>query len=291
MTGYGRSSRETPWGRLVIEIHSVNKKFLDLSIYLPKDLLRFDIEIRKWLSEQIERGQVSVRANLQIDVQGRKAFDAKLKELQTTKRAWEEIASHLGFDPRQDIDLKFLVDQAQAESPLASDLDEHVMRHQLKEGIEEALEKFISMKEEEGRALADDMEKRLSEITPLLKKTEEKKEGALAHYQAKLRERLQEVGPLTSDVEGRLHREIALLAEKADITEEVVRANSHIRQFQHHLKTAERAIGRTLDFLLQEMNREINTLAAKSLDIEISGFVVKMKSELEKIREQVQNIE
>lgn len=291
MTGYGRSSRETPFGRLVVEIHSVNRKMLDLSIYLPKDLLRFDIEIRKWVMGRLERGQVSVRVAFQLETSGAKALESTLNQLQSTKQTWDRIATQLGFDPHREIDLKFLVDQVQAASPLASEVDDTSMKQVLKGGVAAALEHLILMKGEEGKALVEDMQKRLNQISHLLKGVESKKERALTHYQAKLRERLEEIGPLTSDVEERLYREVALLAEKADITEEIVRANSHIQQFQLHLNTAEKAVGRTLDFLLQEMNREINTLAAKSMDSEISGSVVKMKSELEKIREQVQNIE
>lgn len=291
MTAYGRFSQQTPFGRLVVEIHSVNRKMLDLSIYLPKDFLRFEVEIRKWLMTQLERGQVTVRMTLQHDGVGERIYEDTLKQLQTIKAGWDQIASELGLDPKKEIDLKFLVDQMQAFSPIEQENDDTAVREALKDAVCGALKELMRMKELEGKVLADDMQGRLSLIQNTLKAIEAKKEGPLLRYQQKIRERLQEVGPLTSEVEDRVHREIALLAEKADVTEEIVRANSHIQQFHMHLKTAEKAIGRTLDFLVQEMNREANTLAAKSMEAEISLAVVNIKSELEKIREQVQNIE
>lgn len=291
MTAYGRFSKEMPFGRLVVEIHSVNRKMLDLSIYLPKDFLCFEIEVRKWLMTQLERGQVTVRITFQHNGVGATIDQDALRQLQTIKAGWEKIASKLGFDPKKEIDLKFLVDQMQVVSLVDQENDDTAVREALKDAVFGALKELMRMKELEGKVLADDMQGRLSLIQNLLKKIETKKERPLLRYQQKIRERLQEVGPLTGEVEDRVHREIALLAEKADVTEEIVRANSHIEQFHIHLKTAEKAIGRTLDFLVQEMNREANTLAAKSMETEISLAAVNIKSELEKIREQVQNIE
>ncbi|MBS0652048.1 MAG: YicC family protein [Verrucomicrobia bacterium] len=291
MTAYGRFSKEAPFGRLVVEIHSVNRKMLDLSIYLPKDFLRFEVEVRKWLMTQLERGQVTVRISLQHDGGGERIYEDTLRQLHTIKAGWDKIASMLGLDPKKEVDLKFLVDQMQAFNPIEQEKDDEAIREALKDAVFGALNELMRMKEHEGKVLAADMEGRLSLVQSTLQSIEAKKEGPLLRYQQKIRERLQEIGPLTSEVEDRVHREIALLAEKADVTEEIVRANSHIQQFQTHLKTAEKAIGRTLDFLVQEMNREANTLAAKSMETEISLAVVNIKSELEKIREQVQNIE
>lgn len=291
MTAYGRFSQEAPFGRLVVEIHSVNRKMLDLSIYLPKDFLRFEVEVRKWLMTQLERGQVTVRISLQHDGGGERIYEDTLRQLQTIKAGWDTIASKLGLDPKKEVDLKFLVDQMQAFNPIEQEKDDDAIRKSLKDAVFGALQELMRMKEQEGKVLADDIQGRLSIVQNTLQSIEAKKEGPLLRYQQKIRERLQEIGPLTSEVEDRVHREIALLAEKSDVTEEIVRANSHIQQFQTHLKTAEKAIGRTLDFLVQEMNREANTLAAKSMETEISLAVVNIKSELEKIREQVQNIE
>lgn len=291
MTAYGRFSKQTPFGRFVVEIHSVNRKMLDLSIYLPKDYLRFEIEIRKWVMAHLERGQVTVRISLQHDEDGQRGYEERLRHLQMIKAGWDQIAVKLGLDPRTEVDLKFLVEQMQACSFSENQTDDAEIRAALKEVVLGALQELLRMKVLEAEVLVADIQARLSAVHNMLNLIEAKKEAPLVRFQQKIRERLQEIGPMTSDVEDRVHREIALMAEKADVTEEIVRANSHIQQFQMHLKTAEKAIGRTLDFLVQEMNREVNTLAAKSMETEISLAVVNIKSELEKIREQVQNIE
>lgn len=291
MTAYGRVSQETPFGRLIAEVHSVNRKTLDMAIYLPKDLLRFEVEIRKWVMTELERGQVTVRIHLQQEGMGERLFADTLKQLKSIQGSWIAIAQELGLDPKQEIDLKFLVDQMQTVSALDQEKDDSLIKDKLKLAIFGALNPLMQMKEQEGRTLAADIENRLELIQQLLKTIEAKKEEPLKRYQQKIRERLQELGPLTAELDERIHREIALLAEKCDVTEEIVRAHSHIQQFHTHLKTADKAIGRTLDFLTQEMNRETNTLAAKSMDTEISSLVVQIKSELDKIREQVQNIE
>jgi uncharacterized protein (TIGR00255 family) len=291
MTAYSRASVNSPLGRLVIEIHSVNRKLLDMSLYLPKDLLRFDIEIRKWLNYFLERGQVTLRLSLQSEGIGQKLFSNYSLQLKALKEGWEKLARELGYDPQKTVDLPFLVSQLQIAPPTESQEDEEAVKTSLKAGVDIALQELMQMKEAEGKTLALDIQKRLTIIQESIAAVELKKEFPLVHYRKKLMERLQEIGHLHGEAEERIIREVALLAEKMDVTEELVRLHTHIEQFHHHLFSHERAIGRTLDFLTQEMHREINTLGAKSADSETSLYVVKIKSELDKIREQVQNIE
>lgn len=290
MTAYGRTNKTTPFGRLSIEIHSVNRKMLDMNIYLPKDLLRFDVDIRKWLSSEIERGQVTVRVLLQQDEMGGPAFQTQGAQLKMLKANWEKLASDLGCDPKS-VDLRFLVDQLHAASPNMPLEMEGPFRDVLQATLKEALVELMGMKRQEGKALKEEIEKRLNIILDAIKQVEARKEAPLAKYRQKIKERLQETAGIAHDLEDKIAREVALLAEKMDVTEEVVRLYSHLEQFHSHLASGERSVGRTLDFLVQEMNREINTLSAKSADTEVSTLVVKMKGELEKIREQVQNIE
>ncbi len=291
MTAYGRCSGQTPFGRFVVEIHSVNRKMLDMAVYLPKEMLRFEVEVRKCLMAHLERGQVTVRIVLQREGMDEGVCANTLKQLQAVKAGWDQIAVQLGLDPKKEVGLKFLVDQVQSMGAVQEEKEEELFRGPLQEAVMGALDQFMRMKVQEGKALAADIAARLTSIRQILVVVEGKKEGLLGRYRQKIRERLQDVGPFTPEVEERIHREVALLAEKADITEEIVRAYSHLQQFQAHLDTADKAIGRTLDFLAQEINREVNTLASKSLDTEVSLLVVQIKSELEKIREQVQNIE
>lgn len=292
MTAYSRASTQSPFGRLVVEIHSVNRKMLDLSIYAPKDFLRFDIDMRKTLSRSLERGQVTLRLTVQSEGFSSKLFSTYASQLKILKEGWDKLAKELGYDPARTVDLPFLTSQMQSvPSGEGSREEEEEIRSALLELIETALHDLMQMKEKEGSILALDIQKRLKQIEESIAAIEHKKELPLVHYQKKLTDRLREIGHPSAEVEERVAREIALLCDKMDVTEELVRLSSHIAQFRSHLLSQEKAVGRTLDFLTQEMQREINTLGAKSSDNEISSYVVKMKSELDKIREQVQNIE
>jgi uncharacterized protein (TIGR00255 family) len=291
MTAYSRASVSSPLGRLVIEIHSVNRKMLDMSLYLPKDLLRFDIEMRKWLSQFLERGQVTLRLALQSEGVSGKLMSSYSVQLKALKEGWEKLARELGYDSAKMVDLSFLVSQLQTLPSSESKEEEETLKASLKEAVDTALQELMQMKETEGKTLALDIQKRLKIIEENVAAVELKKEVPLVHYRKKLIERLKEVGHLHGEAEERIAREVALLADKMDVTEELVRLRAHIEQFRQHLFSQEKAVGRTLDFLTQEMHREINTLGSKSADSEISLYVVKIKSELDKIREQVQNIE
>jgi uncharacterized protein (TIGR00255 family) len=291
MTAYSRVSASSELGRFVIEIHSVNRKMLDMSLYLPKDLFRFDIEIRKWLSQYLERGQITLRLALQSESVSNKLFSMYSIQLKVLKEEWDKLAYELGYDPGKMVDLPFLVSQLQTISSFESTEDEQTLKTSLKEGVDRALQELMQMKEAEGKILALDIQKRLKLIEENIAAIELKKELPLIHYRKKLIDRLKEVELLHAEAEERINREIILLAEKMDITEEIVRLCTHIEQFRLRLFSQEKAVGRTLDFLTQEMHREINTLGSKSADSEISLYVVKIKSELDKIREQVQNIE
>jgi uncharacterized protein (TIGR00255 family) len=290
MTAYGRTSHATAFGRLVIEVQSVNRKMLDINVYLPKDLLRFEVDMRKWLSSDIERGQVTVRVTLQAEQTGGGLWQAQAAQLKALKGSWDTLARDLGCDP-QNVDLRFLVEQLQKTSPFQTVEEEAPMRDALEAALSETLLTLNKMKQQEGKVLGQDILKRLDLITEALKVIESRKELPLVRYQQKIRERLAEISALSPELEEKIARELALLAEKMDITEEIVRLYSHMDQLRAHLSSSSKSIGRTLDFLVQEMNREINTLGAKSADTEVSTLVVKMKGELEKIREQVQNIE
>lgn len=291
MTAYSRTSASSPLGKFVLEIHSVNRKMLDMSLYLPKDLLRFDIELRKLLGQSLERGQVTVRLTMQSDGASSKLFSHYASQLKAMKEGWEKVARDLGYDAEKMVDLKFLVAQLSAMPPPESKEDEEAILGALKGAVETGMKELLKMKEKEGAVLAADLLKRLQIIEQNAAAVEGKKEIPLEHYRKKLKEKLQEIGEAAEEHEERILREVALMAEKMDITEELVRLRTHVEHFRNYLASKEKAVGRTLDFLTQEMHREINTLGSKSVDSEISAYVVKMKSELDKIREQVQNIE
>ena len=278
MTAYGRANA----GPYTIEIHSVNRKGLELSVYVPRELLRFDIAIRKWLKKILKRGSVSVRISLEKSAEDALGLPGA-EELRGVKKHFEGVAESLWMDSGQ-LSLPFLCEQYRAAGvESACDVNED----ELKAGVEAALKQLLEMKEAEGKALATDVLKRLEE----LKSSVAFVEGASKEAPDVLRGRMEErLRVLNVDQEG-INKEIVLFAEKADITEELVRMRSHLSQFETVMKSEEQSVGRTLDFLLIEMGRELNTMASKSFQVPITDKVPLMKAEVEKIREQVQNIE
>ena len=290
MTAYGRASVPTALGKLVVEIHSVNRKMLDISLVMPKDFLCFDMDLRKFLSQYLERGQISLRITLLPEEGVVRAQIPSVEQLKSLKKAWEKIAKELGFDSRQVVNFHFLSQQAQLLGPQEQVIDGGSMRKVLLTTVETALHEMIQMKQIEGKALAKDMRSRLAAIEKILLEIQSKGKEPLNRYRQKLLERIREVAE-SDETNIRILHEVALYAEKLDITEELVRLRSHFQQFLQLLETKEKSVGRTLDFLTQEMQRESNTISAKSADTEISTLIVSVKSELEKIREQVQNIE
>lgn len=264
MTAYGRASCTTSHGKWVVELHSVNRKQLDISIQLPRDWLSFDRDIRSWIAGKIERGQLTVR----VYVPQEELIAESFERLQKLKKDWEKLAKKLGFDPKEAITLRFLTDRLEKAAAPGVLPHSDQLRKIIKKLVEEALDEFIKMKQKEGKALASDIKKRLAEIEEDVKKIEKRALETLARYRG---------------AEGS--------AEALDIAEECVRLFSHLNQFNERLKLKEKSVGRSLDFLTQEMHREINTISAKSADSEIAHLTIQVKTAVEKIREQVQNIE
>ncbi len=274
MTGFGRAVVEASLGRLIIEIQSVNRKYLEVFVSLPKEMGRFEVAVRKWVGEAVSRGQVSARVFL---IPNEKGLIPDIKLLKTLKKKWDQIAKALGTEK---VDLPFLMQYLPA-------LQEEAVRDDaLEQGVRKALQELVKMKKAEGKALAKDLDGRLKELERLIRAVEKEAPTATKKMREKLLEKIEEV---YKGGEERLLREVALFAEKVDISEEIVRFQSHLDQF-HTLLRAD-SVGRKMDFLIQEMGREVNTIGSKSMEAKISHLVVALKSELEKMREQVQNIE
>lgn len=287
MTAYGRATKKGPEGCWVVELHSVNRKMLDLNLVMAKELLRFDLDVRKQIGEQVLRGQVTARITYERDG----AFSsASVKALSDAKKSWEKIATKLGYDAKKAIDLPFLLERMPRESS-AGFIENEKVQKALKEAVAAALRELLLMKVREGDNLVKDLLMRLKEVERLVKRVEKLAPQMKESLLKKLRENVLGLFPLTKESEERFSRELAFFAEKCDVTEELTRLHSHIGQFRSTLSSKEISIGRTLDFLAQEMHREMNTIASKAADSEISQISIAMRSECEKIREQVQNIE
>jgi uncharacterized protein (TIGR00255 family) len=289
MTAYGRAHAETDAGLFLIEIHSVNRRSLDINFNLPKELLMFDMALRQRLGKEVRRGYVSVRITRE-DIKSALPVMPNgevLKELHTT---WKKCASDLGYDPNEAIPFNFLLSYALSMMP-SKDCFGEAFKKQLDKGFEKALDVFLEMKEKEGKALLEDIHPRLDSIEKKLEKIEGLIENAPKRYHDKLAKRLAELKISHEDDEDRLMRELVIFAEKVDVTEEITRLRSHVKQFREIISSDMRRVGKELDFLIQEMNREVNTIAAKSQELEITQNILSVKSEQEKIREQLQNIE
>ena len=287
MTGFGRATIETSFGKLVAEIQSVNRRYLEIFVSLPKEFGRFEHDIRTWVGEQLARGQVSVRLHLLSGPEAATELLPDLAMLQKLKLGWEKIARALGYDP-QTIDLPFLMlySPIQQKINLAEDKDLAA----IEACIKEALQNLSEMRLKEGRALAADVKKRLASMKKNLEAIKEMAPEATERMRKNLAEKMKDL-KASPELDERLLRETLLFADRVDISEEITRLGSHFSQFQGMLSSKEKTLGRKMDFLIQEMTREINTIGAKSLDANISHLVVELKSELEKIREQIQNLE
>jgi uncharacterized protein (TIGR00255 family) len=286
MTAFGRGSTDSSEGRFVVELHSVNRKGLEIQVHLPRDCLSFDIMLRKWLAPFVQRGQVALRITLQREENALLTHVVpKLKKLQS---AWSQVATDLGYDPGQVIDLRFLLERVVIEHEKP---EETAVEQGLKAAFETAVQVWQEMREVEGRALAHDIRTRIAKIETYLTDVKKNAPKAVEEYRERLTSRLKEISQDIAANEERVVREAALMAEKLDIAEEITRLHSHFDQMLKALEGAEKGVGRAMEFLVQEMHREMNTLGSKSTNLEISQLIIAMKAELEKIREQVQNIE
>lgn len=281
MTGFGRAVFDAPFGRITVEIQSVNRKYLEIFVSMPKELSRFEPEVRKWVGEAVARGQVSVRIFLNVtEVEELLPDVAMLKGL---KKGWEKVSRELGTDPKE-VTLPFLMQYLPIQGK--GDLAQDENLPPLHRCLDEALQSLLKMQKKEGKALAQDLAERLKELERMINGVEKLAPDATKKMRMKLVEKMEEA--FKGDIEERLLREVALFAERVDISEEITRFRSHVVQFKELLKGT--GVGRKMDFLIQELGREVNTIGSKSMEASISHLVVEMKSELEKMREQIQNI-
>lgn len=287
MTGYGSASVPVAGGLLGIELSSVNRRSLELHIGLPREWQLLERELATLLKEHIARGKVSVFIRYERDA-GRDAFTCNEEHLSGAFKSIESLAKHLNVDFKPDA--QFLLSMVRqlggAETlPEASAIETHVTA-----GLKEALESFLAMRMKEGEALQKDMSERIDRLESLGKEIAQTGDGRVDSYREALMARLEKLGLEIDLDDQRVLKEIALFADRCDISEELTRLDSHIAQFRELIQATE-PIGRKMDFLCQELNRELNTMGSKANAIEITRLVVDGKNLLESIREQVQNIE
>jgi len=290
MTGYGRAEAILDGQKYTVEIKSLNHRFLEISLRLPASLSALEMEIKKKIGEPLLRGKidVSIRRDVQASAENGQYLALNLPLAQNYFNLLMQLKQSLNL--QDDIRLEMIASQKDVFQMAELPQDDSVLWQGLAAVLEEALAGMMEMRRREGEVLSRDLSARLDLMTQLLSRIEAKAPQVVLEYQKRLTDRVRE---LTSGLvvdESRLSQEVAILAEKSDITEEIVRLRSHFGQFLEMLDREE-AIGRKVDFLIQEMNREVNTIGSKSSDADISKQVIEIKSELAKLREQVQNLE
>ncbi|MDI6619070.1 MAG: YicC/YloC family endoribonuclease [Clostridiales bacterium] len=288
MTGFGRGSYEENGRSFTVEIRTVNHRYADISIKLPRQLSYLEDEVRKYVLQYISRGKVDIfitqdkfreeDISVSIDDAVTSAYIKALYELRDRYKLEDDITVSVISK------LPDILNISKAEE------DKEDVWNTLKNAIHISLDELIAMRETEGKKISGDILERGKYVRSIVKKIEARSPVVVQEYKDKLAERIKEImGDVCVD-QTRLAMEVALFADRSSITEEIVRLYSHLDQLQTIISENE-PVGRKLDFLVQEINREINTIGSKASDLEITNYIVEAKSEIEKIREQIQNIE
>ena len=288
MTGYGHAQKNLHGKDITVEIKSVNHKFFDFSARTPRGYSFIEDKIRSFVKERVARGKIDVYVSI-VNVD-ETAADVVLNESLAAGyvAALRELGAKFGLI--DDISVSTVARYSDVFTVRKKTEDEDEIWADVSSVLDEAIGGFIAMREAEGVKLCDDVMSRMNSILAIVTKIEERSPQTLADYSARLRAKIEELKGDTAVDEQRLLTEIAIFADKIAVDEETVRLRSHFDQMSSMLSSGE-AVGRKLDFIVQEMNREANTIGSKAQDAEIAHMVVEIKAEIEKIREQIQNIE
>lgn len=287
MTGYGRA--EAPFGdlRVTVEVRSVNHRFCEVAARLPRSLSAYETRFRKVIQNRVARGRVDVTVNTGGDRPVKRvAVDLELARQYCD--AYRSVKAELGLTG--EVSVEAVIAARDVLTYVEPEVDPSALAEHVEGLIGKALDGLEGMRREEGATIARDVEERLRHVATALDRVAGRAPHVTAEYATRLRAR---AGALTGGLDidpVRLAQEVALYAERSDYTEEVTRIRSHLTQCEQAL-TGGGSVGRVLDFLVQELNREANTIGSKANDAEVTTAVVAVKSDLEKIREQIQNLE
>ena len=288
MTGFGRSDKKSSFGRITVELSSVNNRFLEYSFRLPRTFQPLEANLRTFIGKQIQRGKVIVSisyeppenstARFHINRAAAKSYASQLKKLQKELNLEGEVT------------ISDLVMLPEIAKPEVESLDTKTLWKAVEPVLKKGLSDFVAMRNREGSAMAADMSKRLKSMEKLVLVIEKKSKGSVKLYAKKLATRIESLTDSQKLDAGRLEQEVAYFADRSDITEECTRFRSHLKEYRSIL-TKREPVGRRINFVLQEMNREVNTIGSKSAEFGISSTVISLKEEIEKLRELVQNVE
>ena len=290
MTGYAEAYSTFSMITAEVVIRSYNSRYLDIALHLPEVCIKFEDKIKKLVKEQIVRGRIEIRISVKDEADDAIEFELDEKKALAYFKTLSRLKKNLSLE--SEISLDHFLNVRDIIKPCSKQTDPLLLWSALQGAMDEALKSLNTMRLQEGKNLAEDLNSRLFFIEDKLDIIQKQADIIPEIYRQKLTKR---IASLTSDIESldpvRLAQEAAILADKSDISEEIVRSRSHIQQFKEILKKENESEGRKLNFLIQEFNREFNTMGAKAGKVELSHIIVDIKSELEKIREQIQNIE
>ena len=288
MTGFGRAKLEKNNRIYQVEIKSVNHKYNDISIKLPRSFSYIEDKIKKEIASCIERGKVDVFISFENYSNEGKQVIINHELVKEYMEQFRKLAQDNNLS--LNIPVTDITKLADVLTLKESNINEEIIESELLEALQEAKSSFVAMRENEGNRIKQDLLDRINKIDSKVQEISVHSTGLIEEYVVKLRRRLNEI--LKTDVidEARLATEVVIYADKCSVEEELTRLNSHISQFKELLEET-KPIGKKIDFLIQEMNRETNTIGSKSGSLEITNLVINIKTELEDIREQVQNIE
>ena len=287
MTGYGKANLEKNSRRYLVEIKSVNHRYLDISVKMPRTISFLEEEVKKEISKYVKRGKIDVYITfennslegrkIKINTELAKEYIKELKNLAKEENLLEDIQVN---------DIAKYPDVLK----IQEDGEDEKIKEELIEVVAKATESLMKMKKSEGEKIAEDLRKRLEKIQEKVNETSKFSTGLIEEYVVKLKERIKQILKEQEIDETRLAQEVVIYADKCSIEEEITRLNSHILQCKE-LLNENKSVGKKIDFIIQEMNRETNTIGSKSNNLGITNNVIDLKTEIEDMREQTQNIE
>lgn len=288
MTGYGKGEAAAEWGVFTVEIRSVNHRYGEVSVRMPRAFISLENEVKRQISANLKRGKIDVTVQWE-EAAGVESVPQLNNAL---AKGYYDTFSYLSRELGllNEVPLSLILSQKGVLRDVSTVIEDSAFLPLLTQAVGSAIAAIDGMRVREGEALAEDLLARRRQIAEWVGQVSERTPAMVVEYKQKLALRLEQ---LLGDVEldpVRLAQEVALLADRCDITEELVRLNSHFAQFDEALRLKE-PVGRKLDFLMQEMNREVNTIGSKANDASIATLVIQIKAEMEKMREQVQNVE
>jgi uncharacterized protein (TIGR00255 family) len=288
MTGYGRAEASRGTLELSVEVRSGNNRYREIILRLPQSLQPCEDRIRSIVCSRIKRGRIEVS----VQMKDNEERGVKLELNRPLVRAYASVVNELNEElgSKQPIDLSFFSQLKDTIIVKQDSIDLERLWPDLRDVLDKALLSLEAMRMDEGKALEKDFSVRLDTIKGGIEEIRNRARGTVEEYRDKLRERINKLIQISNITEDRLMQEVAFVADRSDITEELIRVESHLKQYRAYMNRDD-AIGRRLDFLVQEMNREVNTMASKAADSFISQLVVDIKAELERLREQIQNVE